>query len=429
MLIPESAHYWLKNAHVPRVLLPPRLPLTPETREHLCLVHLEIINGKIGQIVSGVEKLPAELPQVDLKKGIVFTGFVDSHTHLDKGHIWERSPNLTGTFEQALATASSDAQGFWSAEDVYRRMNFGLKCSYAHGTVALRTHLDSFGKQAAISFQIIKTLQQEWGDRLLIQAVSLVPLDYYQTPAGIDLADLVAEMGGILGGVAYRNPDLPAQLDQVFSLAEERGLNLDFHADENGERESVCLKHIAQTALKRDFQGQIICGHCCSLSVQSPEDLEEILDLVVRAGISIVSLPMCNLYLQDRQPESTPYWRGVTKVHEIKRKGIAVAFASDNCRDPFYGFGDHDVLEVFNQSVRIAHLDTPYADWCGSITKVPRSMMGLPAQGIAMGATADLVIFKARYFSELFSRPQIDRIVLRQGTAIDTTLPDYSGLD
>ena len=46
-----------------------------------------------------------------------------------------------------------------------------------------------------------------------------------------------------------------------------------------------------------------------------------------------------------------------------------------------------------------------------------------------MGLNADLIIFKARYFSELFSRPQSDRKVLRKGKLIDTTLPDYSKLD
>ena len=154
------------------------------------------------------------------------------------------------------------------------------------------------------------------------------------------------------------------------------------------------------------------------------------IDLVRQAKIAIVSLPMCNLYLQDRQANTTPYWRGVTKVKELKQHNIPVAFASDNCRDPFYGFGDHDVLEVFTQAVRIAHLDTPYSNWINSVTKTPADLMGLSTAGrIAVGLPADLIIFKARYFSELLSRPQSDRLVLRGGKEIDTTLPDYSELD
>jgi cytosine deaminase len=55
--------------------------------------------------------------------------------------------------------------------------------------------------------------------------------------------------------------------------------------------------------------------------------------------------------------------------------------------------------------------------------------MSLDRNYISIGSAADLIIFKARYFSELLSRPQSDRHILRDGIWIDTTLPDYSELD
>ena len=39
------------------------------------------------------------------------------------------------------------------------------------------------------------------------------------------------------------------------------------------------------------------------------------------------------------------------------------------------------------------------------------------------------MICRARSWTELFARPQADRIVLRAGRQIDRTLPDYSELD
>jgi cytosine deaminase len=427
MKIPQVNKYLLKNAHIPLALIENQR-FTEQTREGLCLVDLEITEGKITQIIPPSSP-PINTPIVDLKKGLVLPCFIDAHTHLDKGHIWERSPNLDGTFDNALITVKRDAQ-FWNTEDIYRRMEFALKCSYAHGTIALRTHLDSYREQADLSLAVFKTLQQEWADKLILQAVCLVSLDYFQTPEGVALADKMTEIGGILGGVAFTNPDLDAQIDRIFSLAQERGLNLDFHVDENGDPDSICLHKIAEAALRHQFSGKIVCGHCCSLAVQPPEVIKHTLDLVKQAGIGIVSLPMCNLYLQDRKPFQTPYWRGITKVHECQQKGIPVAFASDNCRDPFYGFGDHDVLEVFTQSVRIAHLDTPYSDWCASVTKTAADLIGLPQLGrIGLGLSADLILFKARYFSELLSRPQGDRVLLRQGKVIAPNLPDYAELD
>jgi len=415
--------FWLKNAHVPNCLINNQVP--SHTKDNLSLCDLEIRDGKIFQII------PASTDTIgqDLKKGIVLPCFVDVHTHLDKGHICDRTPNLEGNFNTALEKAKEDAQ-FWDEEDLYKRMEFGLKCSYAHGTIAIRTHLDSFGEQGYTTIKVWQKLKQEWADKITLQAVSLVSLDYFCTPAGIKLADKIAEIGGILGGVVYMNPNIEQELETVFRLAQDRNLDLDFHADENGDMNSICLQKIAQTALKTNFTGNILCGHCCSLAVQSSTQVSKTIELVKQANIDVVSLPMCNLYLQDRKPHQTPLWRGVTRVKELKQAGVKVAFASDNCRDPFFGFGDHDMLEVFSQSVRIAHLDTPYEDWIASVTTIPANLMKLPNLGqITPNSPADLILFKGRSFSELLSRHQCDRTLLRAGKIVEPELPDYSELD
>ena len=433
---PASDSFWLVNARLPLALLDNtgtyrdviRQLAAPPVSEELVAADVEIQAGRITAIAP-LGSAPAEATTLDLGKGLVFPCFVDLHTHLDKGQIWQRSPNPDGTFDSALQTVRADAHN-WSTEDLYERMKFGLRCSYAHGTQAIRTHFDAFGGMAQTALAVIQQLRQEWRDRITLQAVCLVSLDYFLTPEGETLADLVAANGAILGGVAYPNPDLETQLDSVFTLAAERGLALDFHVDESLDPNSMCLRHVAATKLKHAFTGPVLCGHCCSLSVQSPEDLLETLQWVKDAALGIVSLPMCNLYLQDRQAGKMPRYRGVTVLHELKQHGIPVAVASDNCRDPFYAYGDHDGLEVFTQAVRIGHLDRPIADWARAVTWTPADLMDLPEAGrIGLDKPADLVLFKARSFNELLSRPQSDRLILRRGRAIDTTLPDYEELD
>ncbi|BAI89358.1 putative cytosine deaminase [Limnospira platensis NIES-39] len=436
--IPKSDRYWLKNAHIPCCLLEVSQPdwLSQQTREGLILMDVEIASGKISQLRPAGNREVADIPWVDLRGGQLWPCFVDLHTHLDKGHIWQRSPNPDGTFTGALNTAISDSEKYWSAEDIYQRMEFGLKCSYAHGTQALRTHLDSAGKLTEISWEVFNSLRKKWCDRIFLQAVSLVSLDYYLTPQGEKLADRVAEMGGILGGVAYINRDLDQQIKRVFDLAKDRNLSLDFHVDENGDPDSNTLYKIAEYAVKSQFENPIICGHCCSLSVQNPEVINQTINLLKASNIGIVSLPMCNLYLQDRQYDNhshtpqTPKWRGVTLLHELKQAGIPVTVASDNCRDPFYAFGDHDVLEVFKMSVRIGHLDHPYGDWPQIVTKTAADLMGLSNRvRLGVGISANLIAFKGRNFSELLSRSQHDRVIIRNGASVSASIPDYSELD
>lgn len=433
---PPTESFWLSNVRIPHCFLDETASYravvaalsAPPFLENLVAADLHIQGGKIGAIAP-VGTAPADSPAIDLASGLVFPCFVDLHTHLDKGHTWPRQANEDGTFQSALAAVIHDAQ-HWSADELYQRMEFSLRCAYAHGTKALRTHFDAFGEMADRALQVLAALQNTWRDRLTLQTVNLVSLDYYLTADADRLVPLVAAHQGILGGVAYPNPDLTAQLDRLFTLASQHGLALDLHVDESLNPEDQVLRAVAEAKLRHQFDAPVICGHCCSLSVQSDADIAKILDLVKAANIAIVSLPLCNLYLQDRQPERTPRYRGVTILHELKAAGIPVAIASDNTRDPFYGYGDLDGLEVLTQSARIAHLDRPIADWPLTITRTPADLMGLADAGrIGLGQPADLILFKARSFNELFARPQSDRVVLRQGQAIDTTLPDYAELD
>ncbi len=432
---PEAEHYWLTHAHVPTCAIAPgQMDIAPKTPEGLGECHLEIVDGKLRQILPAHQAITPkpDIPILNLGKRIIFPGFVDMHTHLDKGHIWQRSPNPDGTFQGAIVSTQQDAQQYYREEDVYRRMEFGLRCAYAHGTVAIRTHIDAFGEQAKIGFQVFDQLRHAWAGRLVLQGACLVTTDLYLTPAGERLADQMADRGAILGGVAYPSEATTVELTRLFELARDRHLNVDLHVDETGDRRSRVLHQVADVALKLGFTGQIVCGHCCSLGMQSLPMVRETLNLARKLNLAIVSLPMCNLYLQNRHPLDQPAWRGITRVHEIQAAGIPLAFASDNCRDPFFAFGDHDGLEVLMQSVRIAHLDHPYGDWCASVNHTPAQIMGLADQGIGTlqtGKTADFIVFSARYFSELFSRPQGDRLVIRQGQPIDTTLPDYRELD
>ena len=401
----------------------------------------ELPGGDDGQAETGRADLLIEAGRIaailpagsqsgtDLRGGMVWPCFVDLHTHLDKGHIFPRAPNPDGTFAGALAAVGADREARWTAADVRARASFGLRCSYAHGTRAIRTHLDSIGKQSDISWGVFRELRDEWAGRIALQGVSLYSLDLARDAAWLEgLADLVARSGGVMGGATFMLPDMDALLDRVFAVAEARGLDLDFHVDESQDPQVASLERIADIALRRRFGGKILVGHCCTLSLQPPEQVARTVAKVAEAGIAVVSLPMCNLYLQDRAAGRTPRWRGITLLHELRAAGVKVSVASDNCRDPFYAYGDHDVAEVFREATRIAHFDHPFGDWPRAVTATPAEVAGFAPARIAVGAPADLVLFRARTLVDLLARPG-QRTVLRDGVAIDATAPDHAELD
>jgi cytosine/creatinine deaminase len=363
---------------------------------------------------------------VDMKGAMVLPCFTDMHTHLDKGQIWPRSPNPDGTFMGALTTVGADRTARWTAEDVATRMEFSLRSAYAHGTSAIRTHLDAIPPQDRISFPVFAAKRAEWAGRITLQAACLIGAGDFSTDGPFQrTADIVAAHQGVLGMVTYPLPDIATRIRDFLTMAAARGLSADFHVDETLDPTSNTLRLIAEAVRETGFAAPVVVGHCCSVSAMAEAEALQTLDLVARAGLHVVSLPMCNLYLQDRHANRTPRMRGITLVHEMKARGINVSFASDNTRDPFYAYGDMDMLEVMREATRIGHLDHTGSDWVKSFTANPAAAIGT---GKDLDP-ANCMIFRARNWNELLSRPQSDRIVIRDGRQIDRTLPDYAELD
>lgn len=440
---PEAANsdhrpYVLGGATVPVAVVEGVADL-PAARDGLLRLDIGIERGRISSIRPAGTAAGADGPEVvDIDRGMVLPATVDMHTHLDKGHIWPRRPNANGRFETALAACRDERiEGRWTAQDLSRRMDFSLRSAYAHGTRVIRTHLDSVPPQDLVTWPVFAELREAWRGRIELQGVSLVGPDTLMDRDALgQVAETVRRHGGALGAAIAVWPDARTAIENLVSAADQHGLDLDVHVDETEDPASSALLLLAEEVLARRFPGRVVAGHCCSLARQDDETVDRTLDLVAEARIGVVSLPMCNMYLQDRQMAEaaehrrTPRWRGVTLLHEMKARGIPVAVASDNTRDPFYAYGDLDGLEVLREATRICHLDHATSDFAAVTTRAPADIIGATGQGrIRVGLDADLVLLRARSWTELFARPHSDRVVLRSGIRSRAELPDYRELD
>jgi cytosine deaminase len=431
--IPQSlTRFRLANGRVPVCLVADAVQLKADA-EGLAPCDIVIEQDRIAAIGPAAAANDG-LPRFDLDRGIVLPRLVDVHTHIDKGQIWQRAQNPDGTHMGARTAVMADREKNWSREDVARRMDFALRCAFAHGTGALRTHIDSYPKQTAVSWPLFAEMRETWKGRIVLQAVSLCPIDVAEDETVFrNLVGTVAKHGGILGGLTFMgeapNAGTDAMLDKMFQAASANGLDLDFHVDESDSPKARSLRQIAEAALRHKFKGRIVAGHCCSLALADDNERATIIAKVAEARIAVVSLPMCNMYLQDRAAGRTPRWRGVAPLHELAAAGVTVMVASDNTRDPFYAYGDLDMLEVFREATRILHFDHSAQPWLKTIAATPGEVMGLPHGRMAAGAPAGLVLTRARTMNELLSRPQADRVVLCAGKQIERKLPDYRELD
>lgn len=429
MAVPTADRLLLRNASIPGAM-------RGAASGPVELVDLLIENGRITSIVPAGGAIPNGVAVHDMDRGLVLPAFVDIHTHLDKGHIWPRKPNPDGTWMSALLSVAADRERRWASNDVERRMEFSLRTAYAHGTAAIRTHLDSIPPQHDISWALFEEVRARWAGRIELQAVSLVSPDILVSPSTLDaVARRTKAAGGLLGGAMATFGESKKAMLAVVDKAGELGLDLDLHTDETGDPASSALFHLAEAVIETGYKGKVLAGHCCVLNVQDKATQDRTIAKVAEAGIAVVSLPMCNMYLMDRHEAggATPMRRGVTLLKELKAAGVPVAIASDNTRDPFYAYGDLDALEVLREGARIIHFDHPQDqawDWARAVTGGAATIAGFTYRAeISDSAPADLVLFRARTWTELLARPQSDRIVLRVGKPIDTTLPDYRELD
>jgi len=434
--LPANGPYRLLNARVPTAMVALTGGITAKADfEGLVAVDIDVDHrGNVGLVrpasMNGIEVAGAG-PAIDLDNRVVFTRLAEIHTHIDKTQTWERAPNFDGSYQGAKLGAKGDRREPWSYEDAYRRMSFALNCAYAYGTRSLRTHIDSQKKRTSPSWKVFDDLRREWSERIALQGVVSLGAGKIMGKYGDRVAQTAADYGAAFGPVIYPTENQQAEIIRSFELAERYGLSLDFHVDETLDATANGLELIARTALDRGFKNNIVCGHVCSLSMKDDEEISGILSIVREAGIGIATLPMTNLYLQDRDEEissipTAPLFRGAAPMRNIYAADVMLAAGGDNCRDAFHPYGDFDQVEVYREAVRIGHLDNPTGQYANCIASVAETMMGLEEPIlIAQGRVADMIIFSGRSFSQVFSRLGAPRKVICRGTPVNAELPDF----
>ena len=352
------------------------------------------------------------------------------------------------------------------ADDVVRRMDFALASSFHHGARAIRTHLDGTNapdaKLRATVYAAFDACRARWGKKgLLVQGVANLYLPLWQNAALAEkhVAEAVSHEGALLGAYCGNVADTPehetaAALDALFSYAIKHNLAVDLHIDETNDKKCCCLLplvHALKRARAQGYAREVLLGHCTSLSLQDDAVKKQVIvGLASLGAVAVICNPATNLGLQDRRgslaphccPISadiprTPLWRGLTLVQELAAGGVCVGAGSDNVRDWWHPYGDYDGLANYKGAITMGHLDTApnEGSWAHLVSDAPAFAIGAPAaegvgSALAEGAVADLILFpSSRRASELLSRPQGDRIVLRRGYVQESSLPPYELLD
>ena len=314
----------------------------------------------------------------------------------------------------------------WTAADVHERASRCLQWAFDAGVVTLRTHCDWWEPdQVPLAWGVLRELATEWADRLVVERVSLIALQLFSTRADARrLARSVAASGpgACLGAFVHTTNWNPAALRHLFEAAEECGLDVDLHCDEELNPQAQGLATTAALLRELAFGGRVVCGHTCALAAQPEAQALATLDAVAGVPITLIALPTTNLLLQDAQTARTPRQRGLTLVKEARARGIPVLISTDNVQDAFCRAGSFDPVETLAVAALVAQLEQPFDEWSETICRSDWLTRKTDTPPLRQGAVADLVAFPA---ADLHGWPThtASRVVLRGGRVTGGHVP------
>ncbi len=379
------------------------------------LVDVELADGLISRVIPATGT-PAGSGDEDLAGQVLSPSFAEPHAHLDKALLASRAKNTAGDLLGAIA-AMQDIAGTLTHQDIVTRAERALRIHLALGTTAVRTHVNVGGPVGFRPLEALIEVRERWRGLVDVQVVALVSVPLSGQPAR-DLRQALKEGADVAGGAPHLDPEPDRAVAICLDAAAEAGVPLDLHTDETLNPAILTLATMADLVISTGFPHRVTASHCVSLGVQDAKTQQQVAEAVTAANIAVVALPQTNLYLQGRaHPAATP--RGLTAVASLRAAGATVAAGGDNLRDPFHPVGRGDALEVAALMVTAGHLRPDEA--LESVTRAPRTALGLPPVRLEPGDPADLVALPAADALDALGSATQQRTVWRAGRVVART--------
>jgi cytosine/creatinine deaminase len=371
---------------------------------------VRILGDQVAAVGDDVSPAPGET-LVDLAGYVLLPGLAEPHVHLDKaftaGRVTPATPDLAG----AIA-AWYELRGDLTEADFAERARRGAAGYLASGATAIRAHTDVSAAVGIIPVAALRALRDELAGTVDIEIVAGAAIPVTGTAGRENVAalrDALDAGADVVGGAPWLDPDPVAACGLLFDLAAAAGLPVDLHVDETTDPAADTLRVLIDVA-RQGFGQRVTASHVVSLASRPPAVRGQIAEALTEAGISVVTLPQTNLWLQGRDGGPVPR-RGLTAVRALRDAGVPVAAGADNIRDPFNPLGRTDPLETASLLAAAAHLTPPQA--LAAVTTDAWTVLGRPAPAVRPGAPARFVAVAAAGADDAVAAAPPSRIVIR----------------
>ena len=376
--------------------------------EGLCSLQVEWRHGKICSIkgLKDASKVPNE---------ILLPRFSEPHAHLDKAFSWSRAPNYKGSYQEALVANLNDYKSRSQGQLLFS-VEKSLNLALVNGIRAIRSHIDSFGENVMRDWDLLEDVRKKWRDKIFLQFVALVPLEFWQTYEGELLAQRVALNGDLLGGVIappFNKKKTIKSLLHLVQLANRLNCDIDLHIDESQSCPAAGVKLLLEVLGRIKNEISITCSHLSSMALLRDKSISNLAKEMAEKKLNVVALPLTNSWLLGRNERSTSIKRPLAPIFQLQKAGVVVSVGGDNVNDAWFPFTNFDPINLMAFSMPIAHL-TPWERLgLSPFTSSAASILNLQWDGVLQkGSPADFVLLDSNSWVKALSEKPKRRVVV-----------------
>lgn len=323
-------------------------------RRHEEASEIMVDRGIIRQIGR---ELPAAEEEIDLRGRLVVPPYVDPHLHLDYVYTGGRAgaTNSTGTLFEGIARWH-DVKKTQTPEDARERALRGIREEVSRGVQFIRTHIDITDPELT-GLKAMLEIREQLRDNVTIQIVAFPQEGMYAYRGGDEMIEEALRMGAdCVGGIPHfewAREIGERSVHRTVELAVRYDRLIDVHCDETDDVMSRFVELLNALVMAEGIGTRTAASHTCSFGSADDAYAFRMMRLFQQSGMSFISLPTENAYLQGRQ-DGYPKRRGLTRVKELWASGINVCFGQDSINDPWYPVGNGNLMNVLDNGIHLA---------------------------------------------------------------------------
>jgi cytosine deaminase len=354
---------------------------------------------------------------------------VDPHVHMDAVlTVGEPRYNESGTLIEGILTWAERKPSL-THEEVKNRARQATLWEVAQGTGLIRSHVDVCDPSLTALRALIE-LRFELRDIVDLRLIAFPQDGILSFPNGKELMREAMRLGcDVIGGIPHyewTREDGVEEVNFLFDLAKETGKPIDLHCDETDDEHSRFLEVVAARTMRDGMQGRVVAGHTTAMGSYNDAYAFKLLQILKRAGVTIVANPLDNIVLQGRF-DTYPKRRGMTRVKELDAAGVNVACGHDSIMDPWYPLGRGSMLDALSMLVHVAQMTgrTELFRAYDMVTTNPARAAEV-VYGVEEGRPANFIVLDCEDEAEAIRLRPAARWVVRNGRVVAETQPARS---